>query len=239
MEEETKGNETAGEKPKKRLKIVEDHHDDCGTDISGLGPKDPSDFLLCEPATLEEDSDEELDHTLTSVVSQYWFKNADSENYPADFLKAQCLTDIDRLLTYLGTIPEGIDVCELCGGEGRVTTIAIKRHCHTGENFDLVTGWDLNDPHQQQGVERYFHKHKPLVVFMGPMCRPFGRLANYNYWHNYEAWLRSYHEAKPHGVFCAKIALLQHNARRYFVVEQPYVFMVIRGESLATSVSET
>ena len=56
---------------------------------------------------------------------------------------------------------------------------------------------------------------------MGPMCKPFGKLADYNYWHNHEAWLRSYHEAAPHGRFCGVLAIKQDNNSRYFVCEQP------------------
>jgi hypothetical protein len=51
----------AGKEPKKRTKIVEEHYDDCGTDLSSLGPSDPSDFLLCEPAEIDTDSDEDID----------------------------------------------------------------------------------------------------------------------------------------------------------------------------------
>jgi len=56
---------------------------------------------------------------------------------------------------------------------------------------------------------------------MGPTCKPFGKLANYNYWHNYDAWLRSYHEAAPHGRFCGEIALVQDKNYKYFVCENP------------------
>jgi hypothetical protein len=125
------------------------------------------------------------------------------------------------LMSYLETVHPGVDIVELCGGEGRVSYLAIKRQCKVGPNFDLVTDWDLNDPAQQREVERYFDAHKPLVAIMGPTCKPFGKLANLNYRINYEGWLESYHEAKPHGVFCGKIALKQMSAGRFFIVEQP------------------
>ena len=89
------------------------------------------------------------------------------------------------------------------------------------KNFVLVTDWDLNDPRQQGRVKAYFRKFRPLVVIMGPTCKPFGKLANYNYWHNHEAWKQSYQEAAPHGRFCAELAVLQDENRRCFICEQP------------------
>ena len=85
----------------------------------------------------------------------------------------------------------------------------------------MVTDWDLNDPKQQAEVKRYFRKFQPLVAIMGPTCKPFGKLANYNYWHNYDAWLKSYQEAAPHGRFCGELALIQDDGNRYFICEQP------------------
>jgi len=124
-------------------------------------------------------------------------------------------------MQYIETLPPGTDVVEVCGGEGRVSILAIRRQCNVGINIDLVTHWDLNVPSEQEEVVKYFRKHEPLVCVMGPMCKPFGKLANYNYWHHYEAWLRSYQEAKPHGVSCARLALIQIREGRYFIVEQP------------------
>lgn len=128
---------------------------------------------------------------------------------------------VEKLMYYLDELEDGLDLVELCGGEGRTSTIAIRRHFSVGENFDLVTSWNLNDPSDQEHVLRYFKKYRPLVAIMGPTCKPFGKLANYNYWHNYEAWLKSYHEAAPHGRFCGEIALLQDSRHRYFVCENP------------------
>ena len=58
---------------------------------------------------------------------------------------------------------EGLDLCELCGGDqARTSQIAIRRRLRTGENFDLVTGYDLNKPNDQQAVWHYFEKRKPI-----------------------------------------------------------------------------
>ena len=99
--------------------------------------------------------------------------------------------------------------------------IAIRRHLSVGENFDLVTQWDLNNKVDQEKVIVYFKKHRPLVAIMGPTCKPFGKLANYNYKYHYDTWLLSYQEAAPHGRFCGTIALLQDEQSMYFVCENP------------------
>ena len=61
---------------------------------------------------------------------------------------------------FLDDLGDGVDLCELCGGEGRVSTIAIRRRLKTGTNFDLVTHWDLNDPAQQRLVKKYFEEQQ-------------------------------------------------------------------------------
>jgi hypothetical protein len=82
------------------------------------------------------------------------------------------------MLSYLAKLEPGTDLVELCGGEGRVSTIVIRRHLKAGANFDLITGWDLNDERQQNLVLKYLDECRPLVVIMGPTCKPFGPLAN-------------------------------------------------------------
>ena len=38
----------------------------------------------------------------------------------------------------LASAGEGLDMCELCGGEARTTQLAIRRRLTSGRNFDLV-----------------------------------------------------------------------------------------------------
>ena len=214
-----KENKEKGIAVKKKVKVVEDHHDDCGTDVSGLGPEEPDEVHLAEADTDSDNSDEEL----TSNMSVWWLKGSDwnSDEITPFSPLTQEMCDVFHMCDKIDTWKSGVDLVEICGGEGRVSTLAVRRHCQVGENFDLVTNWDLNDPLQQKRVLAYFARHKPLVAIMGPTCKPFGRLANYNYWHNYEGWLKSYREAAPHGRFCGEIALLQERNARYFLCEQP------------------
>jgi hypothetical protein len=192
-----KENKEKGIEVKKKVKIVENHHDDCGTDLSGLGTEE-IDTLLSYEANYDSDEDN------VSGMNTHWFKGSDWEN---DFCTAFApgiteACDVYHMMETLETMDEGtLDMVEICGGVARTSTIAVRRRLRTGANFDLVTDWDLNDPKQQAEVKRYFRKFQPLVAIMGPTCKPFGKLANYNYWHNYDAWLKSYQEAAPHGRF--------------------------------------
>ena len=54
--------------------------------------------------------------------------------------------NLEQLTTLLAEAGPGLDMCELCGGEARATTVAVRRRLETGKNFDLVTHVDLNDP---------------------------------------------------------------------------------------------
>jgi hypothetical protein len=64
-----------GLEPNKRKKVVEDHHDDCGADISGLGPADDQDLLLSVIAD-ELDSDEP-DELLVRGLNTFWLKGSE------------------------------------------------------------------------------------------------------------------------------------------------------------------
>ena len=93
---------------------------------------------------------------------------------------------------------------------------------HVGPNFDILCQFDLNSPETQRDVWVYFETFRPLVAVMAPACTPFGPMANVNYWHNYEGWLKSYELAAPQGQCCGKIALYQDDNRRFFLNENPF-----------------
>ena len=126
-----------------------------------------------------DDSDVE-NEAFVENLQTYWFKGT-TINDTSYGSNVQIMTDIYTMFDFLARQTTGIDLVEICGGVGRVTTIAIRRRLNTGPNYDLVTGWNLNDPKQQARVAEYVQTQKPLVIVMGPTCKPFGKLANYNY----------------------------------------------------------
>ena len=207
-----KENKEKGIEVKKRTKVVEEHFDDCGDDLSGIlvNPKELKMYLGIQPDF----------EPLILGLAVDWLKGSEWEG-PVFSNHVRTAYNITEMMYQLNELQDGLDLVELCGGEGRVSTIAVRRLLHVGENFDLVTHWDLNNPYDQELIVKYFKKYRPLVAIMGPTCKPFGKLANYNYRYHYETWLKSYQQAAPHGRFCGEIALLQDRQHRYFIVENP------------------
>ena len=183
--------------PQKRFKTIEDHHDDCGTDLSGLG---------ISPELFAEDSPA----SLAMVLMRHELHS------PSRSSLAECLT---AAAEHQGA---ALDLIEICGGEARPTSIALRKGLHGGDNFDLVTGCDLNDAHNQYLVLNYIRQSRLAVILMGPTCSPFGPMANLVKHVRPDAWVRSLRRARPHGKFCGQVALLADDLGLAFLVENPF-----------------
>ena len=207
---------------KKRIKIIEDHVDDCGNDLGGLGDLIKT---LHTDYIIEEDSDDEDDDAQQTCTnfSTWAFLGSDwaytIEISPVHTV--QYVKDTAQAIHILGKCGRGIDIVELCGGAGRVSRVGIRRRLKVGKNFDLVFHCDLNKTSEQRMVEHYYDTIKPLVSVSAPTCTPFGSWAHYNYYAHYDAWLKAYNDAAPHGKFCGRMALKQDNEGRFWLNEQP------------------
>ena len=217
-------------KPKKQKKFVEDHYDDLGDDLSGLG----CDLAFHQATTIVEDyysdnsnevsSDEEFIDGLT-----YWmFKGPDGDRLTTYHTMSVC--DLSTAIALLSEVGGGYDICEFCGGTGRTTRVAIRRRLRTGRNFDLVTNADLGDPTQQRQALKYLDDNEVLVLVMGPSCRTLGPPSNVNMAINYETWLKHYNEDMPHVRFCGRAALHQLQKLRVFRLEHPFPSWITHGE---------
>ena len=200
---------------KKRKKYVEDHHDDCGEDISSIAKEQDLHFHTVEAESEADSSDD--DGTYLSFM--LWGSTVPKEITPHP--QVINLQDITELLTLLTNVGGGIDIAELCGGEGRPSTLAIRRRLKVGRNFDLVTNVDLNRPKDQQLTKQYINDNHVLVVIMAPTCGPFGPMGQLNRKLHPSSWQRAYDNAAPHGRFCGEIAQLQLRKGRHFICEQP------------------
>eukprot|EP00969_Alexandrium_andersonii_P038658 1694513-Alexandrium_andersonii.AAC.1 len=49
-----------------------------------------------------------------------------------------------------------VDLAKVCGGEGRASQVAARRHARAGPNFDLVLGVDLTRRDNRSRVLRCF-----------------------------------------------------------------------------------
>ena len=218
---------------KKKTKFVQDHHDDIGEDLSGLGPDVK---LYLQDFDIETTSYhlDEADPVLEGL--QLWFPLGCPEYNPIDTVLTQ--SSLERTFQFLlqpesGSIDfsESFDLCELCGGVGRPSQLAIRRHLKTGKNFDLVTGFDLGKPSDQKLVLQYIETCQVLVVIMAPSCRTLGPTSNLNHQINYDTWLRHYREDMPHVHFCARVASIQIRNNRYFFAENPWpTWLVHEGD---------
>ena len=116
----------------------------------------------------------------------------------------------------------GLDVCELCGGEGRTTMIAIRSYLGAGKSFDLQTLVDLSETDAQKPVMQYMDDNQVLVVVMSPNCRSVGPPSNLNKHLNPGTWQRRFDEEKPHLKFCCEVAEHQFLRGRSYLLEQPH-----------------
>ena len=65
-----------------------------------------------------------------------------------------------------------VDVVEICGGAGRVSTMLIRRWhtVRTGKNFDVIVGIDLLNQMQKDAMWTYFNRTQPLTALLATPC---------------------------------------------------------------------
>ena len=216
--QQAKERKARGEKPKTRIKEIEEHYDDCGTDLTGLKvlPSDLADEMLVEHV-LDSGSDDD-----DSTLPIWWLRGSSAAPPTPSSHSVYHATSLDEFIHMMDNEGSSLDIVEICGGAGRTSTISGRRHLKVGNNFDLTTECDLNDPRNQRMVLQYLADQRPLVVVMAPTCTPFGPMANVNWHINYDGWRRSYDLAAPHGRFCGRVAMAQHRAGRHWLAEQPF-----------------
>ena len=75
--EQQKIRKAAGIEVKKKHKYVEAHFDDCGTDISGMGPDDVNDYITAEVIGDLEPHEPNSDDEWTQGLTQWWLLGSD------------------------------------------------------------------------------------------------------------------------------------------------------------------
>ena len=197
-----------GKTPERKTRIVEDHYDDLGDDLSGL--VDDFAYLMAdyvpEVSPYSDDStDKEFADGLTD---QYFFGDADATPKAVNTIK---MDNWNEAMHFLNTQGSGIDLCELCGGpEARTSQIAIRRHMKAGRNFYLAYAVDLGDPKTQSKVANYINDNPRRAI---------GPPSNLNFKINPEAWEIFFRADLPHLEFCGKIAILQARKGRFWFAE--------------------
>jgi len=214
---------------KKRPKVVQDHHDDCGEDLSSLGVSDQDpeyiDFVY-DPDGDTLDDDVGLPGLVDSLDSFMFFGPCPELHLYLDALNTVVVSDTSEFLAVLHVRSQNkgryCDIAEICGGEGRTTQLASRRHFTTGPNFDLVTQCDLSNRKDAAEAFSYFENHTVLVVVMAPCCDCFGPLSHLNWDLNYDTMCEKYRNGGAVARFCGRVARLQLEKGYEFLCEQPH-----------------
>ena len=204
-------------KVQKRRKFVEDHYDDCGDDISSI--VENIDTFQATTVIVEELSESSDDEDYSFLSYMLWGSNMiQSIKVSPKILQTSNMEEAYSLLQAIGP---GVDIAELCGGQARATTLAVRRSLRAGPNFDLITGVNLNNQKDQFFTKQYIDTHHVLVVVMAPTCGPFGPMGRFVKHVTPDSWQRSYDQAAPHGRFCGVVAQMQLRKGLHFICEQP------------------
>ena len=211
---------------KKKVKYHEKHYDDCGESMEGLG----ADHLLLHGFSDDDEClvDEDHDNSHLQVCSGiHWFTGSLSDNPALRQVRGRdqdmfVFNSMQAMETYHSRLNHTrVAVCEVAGGEARVSKVLASYRCTVGRNFDLVTGTDLTDPKEQAAFMRYRNTSKVQVVVMSPICSPFGGWGRMNRSLYPETWQSSVNYALKLGSFCGEIALAQYNDGKDWLNEQP------------------
>ena len=198
QKERAKKLKAEGKKAKTRPVHVEEHHDDCGHDLSGIVP------MLKEDISKPNAADTSLHEAIGLVagLETYWLLGSEvSNNLLPQNKHTYIAGNMQEAAAVLAGLDSQADIVELCGGTSGTATVCIRKHLRTGANFDLVTQCDLNT--QQEHVIDYFDKHKPLVAVLSPSCPD------------------AIHRSSLYATFFGQLALKQNHENRYFILEQP------------------
>eukprot|EP00959_Pyramimonas_sp_CCMP1952_P133752 2797046-Pyramimonas_sp.AAC.1 len=99
--------------------------------------------------------------------------------------------------------------------------LAFSRGLSSGGNLDKRAFVDLGNREVQDAVVHYLDVCFVKVVILQPDSRTTGLPSYFNAKVNYDTW-RGHHKADlPHIKFCGKVAVRQHNLRRFYLGEQP------------------
>ena len=220
---------------RRKKKVVEQHFDDCGDDLSSLNIP-ACEYLAACSSESEGDFSDEAVRWVTPQLSQssVWSFLGSAYPLPPDVPPGAMLaTSIEEMYVILDNPSHaswGVEIVEICGGQGLTSFLCVKRRLRSGHCFELITGANLTDPAVQAKVIGYLDVAKPLILVMAPVCTPFGPLGRRNAVLHPEAWERSMLNAHPLARFCGQLAEYQLQRKRFYLNEQPFPSELYRVE---------
>ena len=213
---------------------IEDVFDDCGDNLTSVElPEEENQYsIFSEGSSQFSDSVESINNTKYLYDSEFfrWYmvgSDIDETNScnlapPSTLLSFASFAEASQALHTKLKPYQYMDFMEIMGGKEGCTTIGIRRHMKTGQNMDLVTGFDLTSAKDTALLFKYIKQHEPNCIIMAPPCKAFGPWSNYNRIRNAVAWRRAYKLGRPLAALCAKVARLQLASGRHFICENPW-----------------
>ena len=227
QKESLKAKKEMGGEIKKRKQVVEVHNNDRGMGLSGIEAcianyEQEADGEWFHAALQEIDNTEAMSHWLSS---RHWLFGSESDDTARINPRSINCSDMEAFYE-LATRPASrlgqVDVVEIFGGEAGTSRVLVRRfNTSVGPNFDLTCGFKLRDSKHIELLFRYFEACKPTVAVMGPPCTGLKGWAGINAVINPQGHQQSVENYKAPGRLAAKIAILQLNAGRHFIVENP------------------
>ena len=109
---------------------------------------------------------------ISQLFAHYWFLGAGQQQLNMSIAEgSHSFGSMEDLMDYYVTLPPGVAVCEIAGGEARTTRVLCKHRIPAGRNFDLVCGVDLALPQQQRALWRYLDYTQCMIVVMTTRMR--------------------------------------------------------------------
>ena len=207
--------------PRKRPMDVEQHFDDCGSDLAGL------DFVTDRAeAAWSKKRWEDDDHLHTYCDVAQVCEDANTFDLGMQSLPCSWKTAAGHSFEALLSTPaQGRiikhEVMEVMGGLGVTTQILVRRQFVGGRNFDLRVSVDLTKAREIQSLWDYMAQHRPDVVIMAPPCRGLKGWIGINAKKHPEQTRQTQEKSLALGNLCGQIALFQARVGRHWLVEQP------------------
>ena len=117
------------------------------------------------------------------IVLEYESDESDTELFhtiPEPFSDGTADNVFSAIVSLCDGKHSAVDLIELCGGSGRISQVAFRRHLESGGNLDLTTQCDLGTPATQKAINHYLEQCEVLVTVLQPNCWTVGRPSYFN-----------------------------------------------------------
>ena len=143
----------------------------------------------------------------------------------------ECVTDATKVIwfaamqdfLYGSSFPSGaaVDIAELCGGMATTSRMLVRRGYVTGQNFDIVVGFDLENEQNEYLLFVYIDHYRPYIFILHPPCTGLKGFKELNEIIHAETFQRNRRKSFHIGRIAGRVTIVQSSAGRHWFVEQP------------------